>query len=179
MVEGLLRQCLDPHRSRQDPAENAVGDHIRDESSVYKAFPGAHVVDISHPQPVQLLRRRLAMYQVRTMIRSFYLQGSIGDSPFALTSYTSHSHQSSDVLTTDIKLLTSANAPHLSHSPGTAIFRMDLADVLCRGSLEQFVGILQMRFSTAQVDNFSSEVFWPRSRMRPSRRDCSFYCRAV
>ena len=129
LVKRLQRQCLGTHRIRQSPSNHAAGEHIRDEPGVHKVFSGSYVGNISHPQPIRLLRLEVAIYQARTQMRPLGLRGRYRRSAFGFTGYTSQSHQTCSVFTTNINLLTTKCMPHLSYAIDTVIFSVDLADV--------------------------------------------------
>src|SRR5699024_6565783 len=106
--------------------------HIRNESSVHKAFPGSHIGNISNPQLIWPVRGKVAIDQVRRIIWPSGLTGCYRGFAFGLTGYDSQSHQTCGLFTTDINPLATKSVPHLSHSINTVIFSVDFADVFCQ-----------------------------------------------
>lgn len=50
LVERLQRQSFGAHRVGQRPSDDPPGEYIGHERGVHKAFPGAHVGNVRHPQ---------------------------------------------------------------------------------------------------------------------------------
>lgn len=70
LVECLQRQRLGAHRIRQRPSNNPPGVHIGHERGVREAFPGAHISNVRHPQPIGARGLELTIHQIRAKIRA-------------------------------------------------------------------------------------------------------------
>lgn len=81
------------------------------------------------------MRGKVAIDQVRTIIRALALTGRYSGFSFGLTGYASQSHQTSGLLTTDINPLATKSAPHLSHSINTVIFSVKLANAFYQSNI--------------------------------------------
>ena len=72
LVQRLQRQGFGAHRIRQRAADNLPGEYIGHERGVHKAFPGAHVGNLRHPQPMRAKNPTFTMFQVWARIRALW-----------------------------------------------------------------------------------------------------------
>lgn len=140
LIERLQRQGFGAHRIRQRPPDNPPGEYIGHERGVHEPFPGAHISNVRHPQPIRARSPKLTIYQVWAKIRALGLTRRDWCSAFALAGQTSAAHQPGCLLASNVNALALQHAPHLPHAVDAVIFSMNVANMLHESSVAKTAG---------------------------------------